>query len=143
MHDDAIATEATNAIDGTDPTYVSQRSVAHQIAVNSAIVVGHVGGRHINEHVVAFNIYRIAPQIGTAFQATTGCHIKPPAVPRTGNHDIVQFARAYRSVAVRAMIVDGVNRSSQIEERNASAFDITQFARSRRELIHLGDFHQL
>lgn len=42
-----------------------------------------------------------------------------------------------------AMIVNGVKGSTQIKERNSSAFNGAEFARSHRELIGPGDFDQL
>ena len=59
-------------------------------------------------HVVAFYTDLIGKIRGP------GAYVESPAVPGTRNHDIIQFAHGNRSVAVRATIVDGVKRSTQI-----------------------------
>ena len=49
----------------------------------------------------------------------------------------------HRDGPVGAMIVDGIKRSTQIEDRNPPVFNAAEFARSGRELIGAGDFDQL
>src|SRR5579871_2493310 len=70
-----------------------------------------------------------------------GADIELPGVPGAGHHLALQPALAERPFPMRARVIDTVERSVHIEQRQLLPARLHYFALSRRQFRHLRNFH--
>src|SRR6516165_5729404 len=83
-----------------------------------------------DEDVAALDLHIVARDLQIVGDALAGAHVVLPGVPRTGDDAAFEVALAERPAAVRALVVQRVERAVDVEERDLLPVHRHELARS-------------